>query len=364
MPSMTNHASRPHALEFSYVAARAAFLDAAADAGAELTAHEHPLTGLENEALTLDVATLGPADAARRVLVVSGTHGVEGYCGSALQTGWLRTHAADRPDDVRIVLLHALNPFGFSWVRRVNEDNIDLNRNFIDWSEPPPENPGYADLADLIVPQRFDEAEQQRTVEALMVKAIELGAEEMQQVVSGGQYTHPHGVFYGGRGPAWSRERLEAIWAAELQGAADIRVLDLHTGLGPRGFGEMICHDTVDADGYRRASTLWGEVRSMSDGQSVSAALSGDWLSRVEAWSGDADVTAAAMEYGTVDTTTVLLALRADAWMHAHGDPRGEGSEEIRAQVRAAFIDDEPDWIDTCWEQFERRMDAALTVDT
>ncbi|MEO0495100.1 MAG: DUF2817 domain-containing protein [Actinomycetota bacterium] len=354
-------APRPHALAHDYETARADFLAAAEAAGAEITRHEHPRTGLHDEPLTLDVATFGPADAARRVLVVSGTHGVEGYCGSAMQTGWLRTMAAERPDDVRIVVLHALNPYGFSWVRRVNEDNIDLNRNFIDWTGPRPSNDGYGDLADLLVPERFDEAEQQRTVEALLVKSAELGAEQMQQVVSGGQYDHPTGVFYGGAAAAWSHDRLVEIWAAELAGADEVRVLDLHTGLGPRGFGELISHETVGSDGYRRATALWGEVRSMTDGESVSAALTGDWLARIEHWADDTTVTAVAIEYGTVDTITVLLALRADAWMHAHGDPRGDDSEAIRAQVRAAFIDDEPDWIDLCWEQFARRMTAALT---
>lgn len=361
---MTDSAAPAHTLSFDYVSARAAFLDAAEAVGATITRHDHPLTGLADEPLTLDVATLGPADAERRVLVVSGTHGVEGYCGSALQTGWLRTHAADRPDDVRIVLLHALNPFGFSWVRRVNEDNIDLNRNFIDWRAEPPRNDGYGDLADLLVPERLDEAEQQRTVEALLMKSAEMGMEAMQQVVSGGQYSHPTGVFYGGAAPSWSNQRLTEIWNSELAGAAEVRVLDLHTGLGPRGFGELISHCPADSDGYRRATALWGEVRSMTDGESVSAELTGDWLASTDDWAGDTEVTAVAIEYGTVDTITVLLALRADAWMHAHGDPRGDGSEAIRTQVRAAFIDDEPDWIDTCWEQFARRMDAALHGDT
>ena len=361
---MTDSPAPAPALSFDYVTARAAFLDAAEAAGATITRHDHPLTGLHDEALSLDVATLGPADAARRVLVVSGTHGVEGYCGSALQTGWLRTMADQRPDNVRIVLLHAFNPYGFSWVRRVNEDNIDLNRNFIDWSAEPPRNDGYGELADLLVPERFDEAEQQRTVEALLTKSAEMGMDQLQQVVSGGQYDHPTGVFYGGRAAAWSNDRLTEIWKAELAGADEVRVLDLHTGLGPRGFGELISHCTVDSDGYRRATALWGEVRSMTDGESVSADLTGDWLAWVDEWETDAEVTAVAIEYGTVDVISVLLALRADAWMHAHGDPRGEGSDAIRAQVRAAFIDDEPDWIDTCWEQFTRRIDAAMRRDT
>ena len=29
-------------------------------------------------------------------------------------------------------MIHALNPFGFAHLRRANEDNVDLNRNFVD----------------------------------------------------------------------------------------------------------------------------------------------------------------------------------------------------------------------------------------
>ena len=39
---------------------------------------------------------------------------------------------------LRVVLLHAINPWGFSWARRVTEDNVDLNRNFRDFSRPAP----------------------------------------------------------------------------------------------------------------------------------------------------------------------------------------------------------------------------------
>ena len=91
-------------------------------------------------------------------MVVSGTHGVEGYCGSALQSRWLESCVADRPHEFAVVCLHGLNPYGFSWVRRTNEDNVDLNRNFIDWDRPPPANPGYDEIADLLVPREWTDA--------------------------------------------------------------------------------------------------------------------------------------------------------------------------------------------------------------
>ena len=128
------------ALAATYAEARRRFLAAARRAGADVSSHRHPEPGLEGEELGVDVALVGPHDAEAVLVVVSGTHGVEGFTGSALQTHWLDEGLHDRPTDVAVVLVHALNPYGFSWVRGVNEDNVVLNRNFVDWGEPPPVN--------------------------------------------------------------------------------------------------------------------------------------------------------------------------------------------------------------------------------
>ena len=360
MPGMTDSPD-PLSLAPDYPEARRRFLAAAEAAGAALrTLENEGPEGREQEALTIDLATLGPADATHRVLVVSGTHGVEGYCGSALQTDWLTHHSDTRPDDVRVVLLHALNPFGFSWVRRVNEDNIDLNRNFIDFDAGVPHSEAYDRIAEPLVPERWDDEAQAASMAELLAFIDEVGMEQMQAAVSSGQYAHPTGLFYGGVGPSWSRRRLEAIWREELGGAESVAVLDLHTGLGPWAHGELISHERAGSDGYRRATTRWGEVRSMLDGESVSAALSGDWLGAIHRWAGETDVDAVAIEYGTVDVITVLQSLRADAWLHGRGDPRAPEAAATRRQVWEAFLDDDPAWIATCNEQFVRHMEAAL----
>ncbi len=354
--------SAPAALRLSldYPTARAAFLAAARGAGAALSEFPHPLAGPSGEALFVDVAELGPADAEHVVLVVSATHGVEGYCGSALQSEWLTAHAGQRPADVRVVMLHALNPFGMAWHRRVNEDNVDLNRNFVDWAQPVPRNDDYELLAELLVPGEWSADEQQRTTEALLTYAVEWGFPRLQEVVSGGQYTRPTGVFYGGTGPVWSHLFLREFCAASLGSARRVTIIDLHTGLGPWSVGELIASAAPGEPLFDRAEALWGDVRSMLAGDSVSAVLAGDWLNVADQLAPHAEVTPITIEYGTVDTVTVLQSLRADAWLWAHGDPRGDAAPAVRAQVRAAFADDDPAWIAACWARYADVMAAAL----
>ncbi len=345
----------------TYQTSRHRFLTAANEAGAETTTHVHPMRGIDGEELAIDVASIGPDDAGSVLLIVSGTHGVEGFTGSALQHHWFEHHAAMRPESLRVVLVHALNPYGFAWVRRVNEDNVDLNRNFVDWSQPPPANEDYGGLAQLLVPDAWDEDTQQTTTLQLLAYSEEVGFPRLQAVVSGGQYTHPTGVFYGGTGPVWSHRWLAEHLGVLVGGATRLGLIDLHTGLGPWGHGELISHEGGDAPGYQRGTAWWGDVRSMRDGESVSASLSGDWLGAVEAMAPGVDVTAVALEFGTVDPVTVLQSLRADAVMHAHGDPLGPGAESVRSQVRSAFADDDPAWFDAVSTRFDEVVTAAMS---
>ena len=259
-----------------------------------------------------------------------------------------------------MVLVHALNPYGFSWVRRVNEDNVDLNRNFVDFTRPTPANDDYERIADLLVPAEWTPAEQERTTNELLALAGAWGFPRLQTVISGGQYTHPTGVFYGGRQATWSHIWLRDWCADHLPAARQLDIIDLHTGLGPWGVGELIASAPAGDPHYERAKALWPDTKSMMEGDSVSAVLAGDWLAIAPELAPHAEVIPICIEFGTVDSVTVLQSLRADAWLHAHGDPRGEDAFMVRNQVRAAFADDDPAWIEQCWERFDQVLLPAL----
>ena len=213
----------------TYAAAREAFRTAAAARGLKVESHRNPAKGAEGEELTTDVAVLGPADASRLMIVVSGTHGAEGFCGSGIQVGWL---AADHPlpADTAILFVHALNPYGFSHVRRVTEDNVDLNRNFVDHGNAKPANPGYDTLRDFICPREWTEESERRNLAALHAYAAEHGSDALETAIASGQYVGRHRRL----GDLADEQRLEVEVALELL---------VETGDGVVPVGERVRED-------------------------------------------------------------------------------------------------------------------------
>jgi len=139
----------------SYAQARRKFLEAAQLRGLALQSFLLPMAGAEGETLAMDVARDGPPRATRLLVVISGVHGLEGFCGSAIQTGLLSAGEQGlRPQrgDTAVLYVHAVNPYGFSHLRRATQENVDLNRNFVDFAQPLPQNAGYAEIHDALLP--------------------------------------------------------------------------------------------------------------------------------------------------------------------------------------------------------------------
>ena len=330
----------------TYAEARAKFRETAQEAGGALDSVANPSRGPDGGDLTTDVAWFGPRDAEKVLVMVSGTHGAEGFCGSGAQIDWLRRgeHTA-LPAEIGVLLIHAINPYGFAWLRRVTEENVDLNRNWIDFCQPAPANPGYDELADAAVPREWTAESQRAANRLLRAYGAEHGPMGLQQALSGGQYRHAKGVFYGGDGPSWARRTQEAIYRSYLSNAGKIAIIDYHTGLGPWGYAEPIMSDPVGSAAHDRGLAWFGAtITTPLDGSSTSAETAGDNLTMAPLILAHADVTGIALEYGTVDLTDTFYALRADAWLHAYGDPASPEGREIKALIRRAFYGDADDW--------------------
>src|SRR6185295_16841724 len=171
-------ASIPECFSESYAEARAKFCGAAAAAGGAIRSWSNPhAKGPNGEALYLDTARFGAAEASNMLVLISSTHGVEGHCGSGAQIAWLRSGGPSKlPKDTGALIVHAINPYGFAWTRRVTEDNVDLNRNFVDHDKAYPKNDGYVAIADAILPKNWDDKDLAATKRVLDSFAQKNGA--------------------------------------------------------------------------------------------------------------------------------------------------------------------------------------------
>jgi hypothetical protein len=349
-----------------YSDARARFLAAAQRAGAAVTSFQNPLRGPETERLFTDVAWWGPRDADRVLVTVSATHGVEGFCGSLCQTAWFAEDMTrELPRGVALAAIHAINPHGFAWIRRVTEDNVDLNRNFVDHSQPYPVNQGYEELRDAIVPAEWTGPVREAADARLAAYAEKHGAMALQTAVTGGQYSDPLGIFFGGNAPTWSNRTLTTIFKRFLAHAQKVAVIDYHTGLGPYGHGELITGLIPDSPNFKLTKEWLGdELTSPLLGNSASAKLFGINQMGMERAIPHARLTAVAIEYGVAPMNETREALRADNWLHVHGDLRSPEAREIKAAMRRVFYGDTDEWKTKVWErslEITRRLLKGLS---
>ncbi len=353
-----------------YQMARAAFLKAAHDHGFDVISHHHQLTGPDGAALATDIVHCGalPGDATKRLILSSGTHGIEGYAGSAIQTALLTKGLFDKlPPTVGVTLIHAINPYGFAHDRRVNEDNVDLNRNFIDHdSGTLPANDGYRTINDALNPKARDEATQAASQQAIRAYVADHGFEAFQAAVSQGQYEFPKGIFYGGDKPSWSNQMIRTYLQKLAKGLTHCVILDVHTGLGDPGVGELIMEDPSDSEIFKTASTIWAQgvtsTRPQDDAaKSTSAALSGTIDMAFWQELAPALTISTALEFGTVDSVAVSAALRDDNWLYAWGDPTGDDAPAIKQAIRDAFYPQDLRWKNDVLRQGELTSREAIS---
>lgn len=356
------HASDP--FSETYAQARAKFLEAARAAGADIHSYCHDTQrGPDGEALYLDVARLGGEQASRMLVVGCGTHGIEGYSGSAAQTDWLRRlDPSSLPRDTGVLLLHAHNPWGFAHALRFTEENVDLNRNFVDFSQPLPQNPRYAEVHALIARDHWDEQD----VEAIFRKLSDFRESVGEQVYSdafnGGQYSHPTGIFYGGTRQQWSNRVLREAIATHLAGVRQAAFIDLHTGIGPERGHVFLCFHEAGSPAYERARRWWGERAVNRDGvtHKAVARYQGLLVDAFVAMLPETETTAVVVEFGTLPRLRMQRASMAARWLWEHPDADSALRATLMRDIREAFYPSAPDWRAGVLVQSREIFDRAL----
>lgn len=346
----------------SYPEARGKFISAAEAAGGRLAHYRNPRTGAAGEVLYVDVATFNLPDADTVVVLGSGTHGIEGFAGSAIQVGLLKEGIADTlPENVGMLFYHALNPYGFSQLRRFDGENVDLNRNFVDHAQPHPTNEGYERIAWLVEPASLSAWQNFKAKIGLAWYRITKGARWLQSAISRGQYTHPEGLFYGGRDRTWSNQTLMKIVEGHLATAARVILIDVHTGLGDYGAAVVFTEAQPGTSEYEWMAQCW-EIPisnpSVSDASSssITGSLKGGFASMISR----TQVIGGSLEFGTFPPLEVLWALRAENHVHHHGGWEHPDAERVKEELKRVFYPQRNDWMHSVWRQGSRLVKRTI----
>jgi hypothetical protein len=310
----------------SYQVARDRFRQAVTTAGWSLESHPLQVTAGDGSDLSIakrslweiDVGCYGSGE--RAVVISSGLHGVEGYLGSAIQLAWLEVLQSVDLSGVRLVFLHALNPYGFSERRRWNEDGVDLNRNFLSETEAFAGSPEQYGALNAF----FNPASPPSHWEPFLLKALwqaaRYGSQGIKQTLAVGQYDYPQGLFFGGHGPTQTQQILRANLGRWLGDVATVTHVDFHTGLGATATYKLFPKETVDGECRTRLLQRFGAGSVEFPGDRrlsypIRGGL-GQWCQELCLGKTYDFVTA---EFGTYPALKVFKALRAENRAHCHG---------------------------------------------
>lgn len=173
------------------------------------------------------------------LIIISGTHGAEAFVGSAVQRWMLDQDFVQSTNQNDYLFIHGLNIYGFKNNRRVNELNIDLNRNFvIQRSDFNSDDSGYEKLNHFLNPEvaaEFGLFSNIRFILGALRQIISHGLDNLRNPILRGQYSFPQGLFYGGSENAVQTKLFQELKDQYIRGYQKIFIIDLHTGYGEKG---------------------------------------------------------------------------------------------------------------------------------
>ena len=310
------------------------------------------VAGADGEALYTDVAVIGATDARKVLIISSGTHGVEGYCGSALQLHALEQGLHEQIDgDCVCYIVHAVNPYGFSYHRRVNEDNVDLNRNFIDFTQPLPGNSNYLVLKNFIA--EYLKVSDTRTVHDAIAAYVEkFGEKNYQDALTSGQYTDETDIYFGGKQAACSNITWMNFLNRAVLHATHVIHIDIHTGLGPFGKQTLIYTCDPAKPAFAMACECYGKDNLLLPGTELTPHVNGPLASSFNMLSDKTHVIGVAPEFGTVSLHQMLGTLIDEntSWDVDYED--SSKRQYMINRMRQCFCPDDPGWADEVWVQF------------
>ena len=286
-----------------------------------------------------------PAQVAPRrlLLVTSGVHGVEGPTGSAVQRMFMKEFLTPEAlAETGVLLVHAVNPWGFANGRRFTENNVDLNRNASTGDALYRSvNAGYPTVSPMINPVGPADTGALGNV-FFPLRAVALIAEHgmptLRQAVLQGQYQAPKGIYFGGRALEPALQALAPVLQPILAAYPLAMTVDLHTGYGARGALHLLFDPPKDAGRRALLEQAFAGQRidwtTGSDFYTVTGDVVG-WVGAMKEAAGGVHLPAV-FEYGTMDSQTTLGAIKSlhVTLMENQGFQHGYASAADEARIK------------------------------
>jgi Protein of unknown function (DUF2817) len=294
------------------------------------------------ENLSIDVAISTYLPNKPTILVSSGLHGAEGFFGSAVQLALLESGSL--ATDINWVFIHALNPYGFANLRRCNEDNIDLNRNFLlAGEEYRGSSPIYGKISPLLNPKRIGKVD---WFLPQMLRAIaKYKLANIWQAVAEGQYDFPKGLFFGGQAASKTQEILQEYLPQWIGDSQNILHLDFHTGLGKWGTYKLLMDTAVTSVKLQKLQSCFGAefILAVDGGKKkyqVKGSI-GQWTCQLLQ---SRNYNYFCAEFGTYSFAKVLLALRQENYVHNWLDANDLAYLRMKKQMKEIFCPESDQW--------------------
>ena len=321
--------------------------------------------GLEADDLSVDWTYI-PAPGEKRGLLViaSGVHGIEAFASSAVQQLLIQEllaplATAGKLNDVGILFVHGINPWGYRHRRRVTEHNVDLNRHFFvtdaERNPEPPNPPNYGTLADDLQPGEpvGKLATHRATILAEIVPEwlvrFKGDQKEMMQAILGGQYDYPDGLYYGGNAFEPQKAPLEQLLSSKAAPYQAVFLMDIHTGYGERGKLHLFGHQGNGSQGANAQIFAGFQVDTGDDEDFYET--HGDFTIYLGQLLPDNKVyIGMTMEFGTLDSHTfsgsieslLRTKLENQGWHYGYDSPSLQ--DEVLNEFREMYYPSDPDW--------------------
>ena len=330
----------------------------------------------EAEGLYIDSYYL-PSEGEKTNLVVltTGVHGIEGYIGSVmLDVFFAEVYPALDKGNTGVLVVANVNPYGMKYMRRYNENNVDLNRNFIlDWdSFDLSVNKDYPKVDSFLGPTgKIGNAlwHEAHFYLSLGKNALTQGADTISDALLGGQYEYPQGVYYGGRGDEASTAYLKSVFSDCLEGEYENIVhIDIHSGYGPR-YSMVIFNSVFETMTEAESRAAFGYDNIIACDSEAFYATTGDttdyFYRLAESLGTDKSLFSTCFEFGTIgdeffDTILSLKYTVDENRNHWYPTENETSAEIVRQNYMELFYPTETEWREKTVADFVSAAEGVL----